>query len=115
MKKTILTAVAAGVMFAVQAFAQQAPDYLSDPHLSVGTKDYLKVLNASTTPVESLGVQGARDVLVNAQKSVNVDLSGIDELETTIEADGFQIKLNIVRPQGSNGNLPAFIFIHGGG
>ncbi|MCD8071755.1 MAG: alpha/beta hydrolase [Alistipes sp.] len=102
-------------MFAGGALTQQAPDYLSDPNLSVGTKEYLKVLNASSTPVESLGVQGARDVLVNAQKSVNVDLSGIEESEKTITADGHTIKLNIVRPQGVTGELPVFIFIHGGG
>ncbi|MCC8087716.1 MAG: alpha/beta hydrolase fold domain-containing protein [Rikenellaceae bacterium] len=95
--------------------SQQAPDYLQDPHLSVGTKEYLKVLNASSTPVESLGVQGARNVLINAQKAVNVDLSGIDESEKTITADGHTIKLNIVRPQGVTEKLPVFIFIHGGG
>ncbi|MCD7969583.1 MAG: alpha/beta hydrolase [Alistipes sp.] len=114
MKKTIILAVAALCALG-HLSAQQAPDYLSDPHLSVGTKAYLKVLNASSTPVESLGVQGARDVLINAQKAVKVDLSGIDESEKTITADGFTLKLNIVRPAGETGVLPAFIFIHGGG
>src|SRR5690606_22178843 len=28
---------------------------------------------------------------------------------------GYRIKLNIVRPEGQKGILPAFIFIHGGG
>ena len=31
-----------------------APNYLEDEHLSIGTKEYLKVLNAGDTPVESL-------------------------------------------------------------
>jgi len=39
----------------------QAPDYLQDEHLSVGTKEYLKVLNASDTPVESLSPVDARN------------------------------------------------------
>jgi acetyl esterase/lipase len=52
---------------------------------------------------------------VNAQASVKVDLSGIDESEKTITADGYPIKLNIVRPEGVKGTLPVFIFIHGGG
>lgn len=43
-----------------------APDYLEDDHLSVGTKEYLKVLNASDTPVESLPPAEARKVLENA-------------------------------------------------
>lgn len=92
-----------------------APDYLSDPHLSRGTKEFLKVLNAGTTPVESLSPKDARQVLIDAQNSVKVDLSGIDESEKTINADGHKIKLNIVRPKGVKGKIPAFIFIHGGG
>lgn len=94
----------------------QAPDYLQDEHLSVGTKEYLKVLNASDTPVESLSPVDARNVLVNAQKSVNVDLSGIEESEKTIDTEECgPIKLNIVRPEGEKGILPVFIFVHGGG
>jgi acetyl esterase len=29
--------------------------------------------------------------------------------------DGYEVKLNIVKPAGSTEILPAFIFIHGGG
>jgi acetyl esterase/lipase len=54
-------------------------------------------------------------VLVSAQASVPVDLSGIEETEKTITADGHTIKLNVVRPAGVKGRLPVFIFIHGGG
>lgn len=112
--KVITLALCLNVAGLVNA-QQPAPDYLSDPHLSTGTKEYLKVLNAGTTPVESLGPKGAREVLVNAQKSVNVDLTGIDEFEKTISADGFNIKLTIVRPSTVHDKIPAFIFIHGGG
>jgi Esterase/lipase len=94
---------------------EKAPDYLSDPHLSRGTKEFLKVLNAGDKPVESLPVKEAREVLINAQASVKVDLSGIEESEKTIIADGYTVKLNIVRPEGVNEKLPVFIFIHGGG
>jgi acetyl esterase/lipase len=94
---------------------EKAPDYLKDPHLSVGTKEFLKVLNADSTPVESLSVKDARNVLVGAQKSVKTDLSGIDESEKSITVDGHTIVLNIVRPKGVKEKLPVFIFIHGGG
>ena len=94
---------------------KKRPDYLSDDHLSTGTKEYLKVLNSGTTPVESLPPAEARKVLENAQSSVNVDLSGIDEEEKTIEADGFKIAVNITRPKGAKEKLPVFIFLHGGG
>ncbi|MCD7962724.1 MAG: alpha/beta hydrolase [Rikenellaceae bacterium] len=91
------------------------PNYLEDPQLSTGTKEYLKVLNASDTPVESLPVSDARNVLFNAQKSIKVDLSGIEESEKNITADGYDLKLTIVRPEGVKDKLPVFIFVHGGG
>lgn len=94
---------------------ERTPDYLDDPRLSKGTKQYLKVLNAGDTPVESLPVDEARNVLVTAQESVAVDLSGIVESEQYITADKYSIKLNIVRPEGEDGQLPVFVFIHGGG
>lgn len=94
---------------------KKSVDYLEDPHLNKKTKEFLKVLNASDVPVESLPVPDARNVLINAQASAKVDMSGIDESEKTINADGYTIKLNIVRPQGVKDKLPVFIFIHGGG
>lgn len=65
--------------------------------------------------MESLSKEDARNVLVGAQAAVKVDLSGIEESEKTITADGYTVKLNIVRPAGATGVLPVFIFIHGGG
>lgn len=87
-----------------------------DPRLSRGVKAFLKVLNSGGgPPLESLPPLDAREVLVNAQASVQVDLSGIEESEKTITADGYTIELNIVRPEGVKGKLPVFIFVHGGG
>jgi len=89
-------------------------DYLVDEHLTPGIKEFLKVVNAGA-PVESLPKLAARQVLIDAQKAFNVDYSGIEESEKTISADGYTIKLNIVRPSGVAGLLPVFVFIHGGG
>ena len=87
-----------------------------DPRLSRGVKAFLKVLNSSGgPPLETLPPLEAREVLVSAQASVPVDLSGIEESEKAIAADGYPIKLNIVRPEGVKRKLPVFIFIHGGG
>ncbi len=87
-----------------------------DPRLSNGTKKFLKVLNSPAPPeLEKLPPLEAREVLVSAQASVQVDLSGIEESEKTINADGYELKLNIVRPAGIKEKLPVFIFIHGGG
>src|SRR5678815_2628523 len=87
-----------------------------DPRLSRGVKAFLKVLNSSDgPPLETLPPLEGRDALASAQASVQVDLSGIDESEKTITADGYTIKLNVVRPEGVKGKLPVFVFIHGGG
>ena len=45
---------------------KKAPEYLKDDHLSVGTKEYLKVLNSGDKPVESLSVPEARKGWVTA-------------------------------------------------
>ena len=91
-------------------------NYETDEHLSPGVRDFLKIVNApGNKPVESLPKLAARQVLIDAQKAFNVDYSGIEEDEKDITADGFSIKLNIVRPAGVKGVLPVFIFIHGGG
>jgi len=90
-------------------------DVADDPRLSEGTKAFLKELNAADVALETLTPREARQVLVDAQASVPVDLSGIDESEKTIIADGYAIPLNIVRPAGAKGTLPVFMFIHGGG
>ena len=87
-----------------------------DPAISKLTKDFLSVLNTPGGPgLETFPPEDARKVLVGAQNSVEVDYSGIEESEYIIETDGFKIKLDIVKPIGTNETLPAFLFIHGGG
>lgn len=92
------------------------PTVANDPALSAETKQFLAALNAPGGPgLETLTPEEARKVLMDAQNAAAVDYSGITESEKTIEADGYTIKLDIVRPEGENGILPVFIFIHGGG
>ena len=99
-----------------KAETEKPIDVEVDPRLSRGVKVFLKVLNSSGgPPLETLAPLDAREVLVSAQASAPVDLSGIEESEKTITTDGFKIELNIVRPQDVKGRLPVFMFIHGGG
>ncbi|MEM0942248.1 MAG: alpha/beta hydrolase [Bacteroidota bacterium] len=94
----------------------QVKDYLTDPQLDRGTKEFLQALNTSGGPaLETLSKGDARQVLIDAQNAVEVDLSGIEESEKTIQEDGHTINLNIVRPAGVGEELPVFIYIHGGG
>ncbi|MDP1812815.1 MAG: alpha/beta hydrolase [Leadbetterella sp.] len=94
----------------------QPLDFKNDQRLSRETRSFLIGFNSSGgPPLETLTPIQAREVLAGAQASVQVDLSGIEESEKNIVAEGYPLKLNIVRPEAAKGNLPAFIFIHGGG
>jgi len=90
-------------------------NYAEDTHIDRHVKAFLNILNAGGPPLETLGKEDARKVLVDAQASVTVDLSGVETLEKTITVDGKDIILNIVRPENVTEMLPVFIFVHGGG
>ena len=80
------------------------------------TQAFLNALAAGGgTPLEQLSPKDARAVLTGAQNSVKVDMSGIQVSEKTIQADGQDIKLTIVRPANAKGELPVFMYFHGGG
>jgi len=66
-------------------------------------------------PLEQLSPADARAVLEGAQKSVQLTLPAADVSDKVVNVDGKQIRLKIVRPAGVKGELPAFMFIHGGG
>jgi acetyl esterase len=91
-------------------------DPANDPAIFEDVKIFLNALNSGGgTPLEQLSPADARNVLVGAQNSVEVDLSGIETNEKTITQDGITVKLDIVKPAGATEKLPVFIFIHGGG
>ncbi|WP_210643541.1 MULTISPECIES: alpha/beta hydrolase [unclassified Pseudomonas] len=80
------------------------------------TQAFLDALNAGTgKPLEQLSPKDARAVLVGAQAGVKLTLPKADVSEKTIQVDGQSINLTIVRPAGVKGELPAFMFFHGGG
>ena len=94
----------------------QTIDAANDPAIEVKTKEFLKALNSGGgKPMEQMQPGEARAVLEGAQTSVEVNVSGVDISEKTINEDGLTVKLFIVRPSGATGTLPAFMFFHGGG
>jgi acetyl esterase len=106
----VAAVLAASTPFAVAASpaAPAAPDQV--------VSHFLQVLNSGTGPaLNTLPPAQARQVLIDAQNSVKVDLSGIDVSSKAIEQDGITVPLTIVRPQGATGTLPVFMFFHGGG
>ena len=87
-----------------------------DPRILKDVRSFLAVLNSGTgAPMEELTPIEARKVLVDAQNSVTVDYSGIEESERIIEQDGLQVRIHITKPIGCPAGAPVFIYIHGGG
>ncbi|WP_193555353.1 alpha/beta hydrolase [Flavobacterium cupreum] len=88
----------------------------NDPQVFTEVRSFLKALNSGDgKPLEQLSIPDARNVLVGAQKSVEVDYSGIEESEKVISQNGYKVKIHITKPKGAKSNAPVFIFIHGGG
>ena len=88
----------------------------NDPNIFVQVRDFLKALNSGDgKPIEQLSPGDARKVLIDAQNSVAVDYSGIEEFTRTIVQDGEKVRIHIVKPIDANPGLPVFIYIHGGG
>lgn len=78
------------------------------------TQAFLEALaKGGGQPLETMSPADARQVLVGAQKGAKLPAAEVSE--KTITVDGKQIVLNVVRPAGVKGVLPAFIFVHGGG
>jgi acetyl esterase len=91
-------------------------DPSENPKVEHRIREFLKSLNsAGGSPVETLTPSEARQVLVDAQASVALELAPCDLEENTITQDGVEVRLSIARPAGSKAVLPGFIFIHGGG
>ncbi|KOX98762.1 alpha/beta hydrolase [Pseudomonas nunensis] len=107
-KKTLtasLLALAVGNAFAA-----------GSPGVEHNTQAFLEALAAGGgKPLEQLSPKDARAVLTGAQNSVKVDLSGVEVSERAIKVGEQSINLKIVRPAKVKGELPVFMFFHGGG
>lgn len=87
--------------------------FAGSPGVENQTQGFLNALaQGSGKPLEQMSVADARAVLVGAQQGAT--LPAADVSEKTIKVDGQSIKLVIVKPQGTKGSLPAFMYFHGG-
>lgn len=84
------------------------------PGVERHTQAFLDALAQGGGPaLETLSPADARQVLIGAQKGAKLPPAEVSE--QTITVDGQPVVLNIVRPAGARGVLPAFVFVHGGG
>jgi acetyl esterase/lipase len=84
-------------------------------NLSRAVKEFLALMNERGTFAEGQSIEDIRKAVASAQDLIPVDFSNIEEEERSINADGLNISLNIVRPLGAAGRCPVFLFIYGGG
>jgi acetyl esterase/lipase len=75
-----------------------------------------EIVDATSTPpfVYQLSTDAARKVLDDLQ-SAPIDKLDVDEEWLTVPAEVGDVRVRIVRPQGSSGALPAILYMHGGG
>ncbi|MET1069611.1 MAG: alpha/beta hydrolase [Pseudomonas prosekii] len=86
------------------------------PGVEHNTQAFLEALAAGGgKPLEQLSPKDARAVLSGAQNSVKVDLSGVEVSQRSIKVGEQNVGLTIVRPAKVKGQLPVFMFFHGGG
>ena len=86
------------------------------PGVEHTTQAFLEALEqGGGKPLEQLAPKDARAILTGAQASVQVDLSGIEVSEKVISLGQQKVTLKIVRPAKVKGELPVFMFFHGGG
>jgi acetyl esterase len=114
--KPIPKTVTKSLITAALAVAASLSFAAGSPGVERHTQVFLDSLAAGGgKPLETLSPSDARAVLIGAQASVKPTLPPADVSEKVINVDGENIRLNIVRPKGVSGTLPAFMFFHGGG
>ncbi|MCZ4061106.1 alpha/beta hydrolase [Pantoea sp. LMR881] len=103
------------LLLATQVTAAWAGPAENKPEPTAGVASFLKVLNSSGgKPMEQLTPEEARNVLVSAQKGVELPPAHVSE--KTITVLGKPLKLTIVKPENAQDPmLPVFMFFHGGG
>jgi acetyl esterase len=74
------------------------------------------VADATSTPpfVYELGPEGARKVLDDLQ-AVPIEMPDVDEKWITVPAAVGDVRVRIVKPPGTTGELPVVLYVHGGG
>lgn len=87
---------------------------LNAPAPTAGVKAFLDVLNSGKgKPMEQMTPEEARQVLIGAQQGAKLPAAQVSD--KTIQVNGQDIRLKIVKPENATGTLPVFMFFHGGG
>jgi acetyl esterase len=88
-------------------------DPAHDPAIDHRTRAFLADVNKDSSPFWELPGDVPRKIITSLQDRTPVDLSGITVDERELTVDGRSIGLYVVRPEGTTGTLPVFMFFHG--
>jgi acetyl esterase len=88
-------------------------DPAQDPAIDRRTRAFLAEVNQDSSPFWELPGDAPRDVVTALQERTPVDLSGITVESRRIAAGDRGITIYVVRPEGTTGTLPGFMFFHG--
>ncbi|WNZ56193.1 alpha/beta hydrolase [Microbulbifer sp. MKSA007] len=84
------------------------------PGVEKNTQGFLQALaQGGGKPIEQLSPKDARAVLVEAQKGAQLPPAEVSK--KTITVNGEKLELTIVKPKNTRGQIPAFMYFHGGG
>ncbi|WHI45086.1 alpha/beta hydrolase [Microbulbifer sp. VAAF005] len=84
------------------------------PGVEKNTQGFLQALaQGGGKPIEQLSPKDARAVLVGAQEGAQLPPAEVSK--KTITVNGEKLELTIVKPKNTRGQIPAFMYFHGGG
>ncbi|WP_445360874.1 alpha/beta hydrolase [Microbulbifer sp. EKSA005] len=84
------------------------------PGVEKNTRGFLQALaQGGGKPIEQLSPKDARAVLVGAQEGAQLPPAEVSK--KTIRVNGEKLELTIVKPKNTRGQIPAFMYFHGGG
>ncbi|WP_444926219.1 alpha/beta hydrolase [Microbulbifer sp. TRSA002] len=84
------------------------------PGVEKSTQGFLQALaQGGGKPIEQLSPKDARAVLVGAQEGAQLPPAEVNK--KTITVNGEKLELTIVKPKNTRGQIPAFMYFHGGG
>lgn len=88
-----------------------------NPNLTIKTEEFInKLAQENSEPVYKLTPNEAREMLLMLQTEYPADIDAEITDTSTIDENGNQIGLRIVRPANYSGEqLPAILYLHGGG
>lgn len=114
MNRVLLTTLALGAFVIMTETSYAAPDAAIDPRIDPQVRTFLAEINKDPSPFWTLPGPQVRDVLTGLQGKTPVDLSGVTITDKTIQENGRNVRIYIMKPNNAAGAPPVLLFIHGG-